>query len=326
MKHDAAWHERRRAGIGGSDVGAIFNLDYGCRKATWYEKRNVRPDYPVDEESPAMRRGTLLEPIVISEYEEATGRKVSREARARQSQETTFARCEVDGWIDEPDYGIGVLECKVLGRESFRRQTKGGLLESYVLQLQHGMYVSGTRWGSFAILCPDPWTLAHFDVDRDNDLIIGMLAEEESFWKQVTDGPAPEPLEDPKDKRCRECPWRRQCRGEAVFNILPEEEQSKEIELDPTLEQVALEYTEAKELHAEAEAYKEDRAAALKTALAGRNAVDSGSVRVYHRPHNVSRWDEKALSAKAKQDALFRELLGKYKKNSTQQPLLTYKV
>ena len=319
----------RANGIGGSDVGAIYNLDWGCRRALWYEKRRVQQDFPPEQRPELLRRGKLLEDDAIAEYEAVTGRVVTLdvEADGRQKQRRsawhTWAMVHVDGFLTDEHGRQGVLEIKVLGREPFRRATKNGLRESYILQLQHAMFVTGAAWGSFGVLCLDPWKLAHFDMDRDDELITKMLAAEEEFWKEVTDGPMPDPLPDLKDRRCASCPWRRTCRGQEW--IASGLEDDGEVEIDPTIEQVAAEFSEAQELTAEAEGYEAEAKARLLAALGARPAVDSGAFRIYHREHPVTDWDRKALTQRAKADKMFAALLQKFRKTTTQQPLRLYR-
>jgi len=318
--------EERRRGIGGSDAGGIYSMDFGCRLALWYDKRNVRPDFP-QEETPEMRRGTLLEDDVVAEYEAQTGEQVRIDRSLQVSNHSPFAIAHLDGWLDDLEDGLGIFEAKALGQFAFRRATKNGLRESYILQLQHGMLVTNTTWGVFAILSIDPWKLAWFRVERDDYLITKMVADEADFWRQVENGPMPEPLETaPNDKRCHTCPWRRQCQGDKLLEAIPEKDREEEIEQDPTLAQLAEEYEEAKALVDEAESLKEEKRGELITALKGRNAVDTGAVRVYHRQHSQTRWDEKALTDRFKRDALFQTLMGKYRKPIPQQPLKTFRV
>ena len=67
------WLEERRQGIGGSDAAAAVGLSpWKTRLELWLEKTGQTPDR---EETPEMRRGTLLEPVVKQLYADATGRR-----------------------------------------------------------------------------------------------------------------------------------------------------------------------------------------------------------------------------------------------------------
>jgi putative phage-type endonuclease len=76
----AEWHDERRKGIGASDVPAIAGVSPWQKPIDVFEEKVGRAEPP--EESPAMRWGTLLEPVIADEAERVTGRKFRRLSRA----------------------------------------------------------------------------------------------------------------------------------------------------------------------------------------------------------------------------------------------------
>ena len=97
--HTTEWHERRRKGIGGSDIAAIAGISpYKTARDVWAEKTGRTSPQPP---TPAMKRGTALEVLAITEYEEAAGNAdVGRDNRYAVHPELDICRVEVDAWID----------------------------------------------------------------------------------------------------------------------------------------------------------------------------------------------------------------------------------
>jgi len=181
-----AFLRRRRTGIGGSDVGPILNVDrYRDALDVYLDK--VQPQD--DEPTPAMLRGTYLEPVVTQMYKDYTGRRL-KPGKFRKHLKHPFLVGHPDRIIvaDSPPpftgpmSGAGVLEAKTANRYVFDRMKAEGLPQSYVLQLQHYMGVCGVTWGAFAVLCPDPWQFATFELEFDERLFEQVVPVLEDFW------------------------------------------------------------------------------------------------------------------------------------------------
>jgi predicted phage-related endonuclease len=320
------FQEERRAGLGGSDPGAMYSLGYGCGRALQYDKRGVEADYQKDETA-AMERGKMLEPVVVELYRQRTGRKVITSAPMlyRTHPEHSYMLVHLDGLIHEAagHSGMGVLEAKVLSQFNFRKQRRDGLDMSYILQVQHALAVTGLSWGSYAILCPDPWELIWFDVDRDNSLIAKLIEDEAEFWASVQNGPYKDRL-DAKDRRCGVCPWRKTCQGSAFVGVVSKEDQKAELPVDESLTSLVREVQEVKAITAEAEALEEEKVNELKAKLDSRPGVIVPGARVYYRAHDEHPFDAKALNSAMEADAMFKALLEKYKKTVIKRPLRIY--
>lgn len=190
------WHERRSQGIGGSEAAAALGLSpYRSRFELWRAKTgHGTPTEP----TPAMLRGQHLEDVAAELYEEETGRKLRRISAQRHA--------EHEWMLGNPDRTIlatgdveetGVLEIKCPGLNAFGRMKAHGLPDHYVLQLQHYLAVTGRSWGAFAVLNAEQWSLLHFDLERDEQLIRQLIRRERAFWRLVEDGR--EPPADPEE-------------------------------------------------------------------------------------------------------------------------------
>ena len=312
--------ERRKTGIGGSDVAAVFGIGWGCTKRLWLQKRSVTPDYPSEETGP-MKLGTFLEPLAAREYVSRTGRAAVIEPMRRHPV-AEWAIVHTDRVLyDEARGGPenpGVLEIKCLGRAVFAKVKRepeqgGGLPEDYILQLQHGMGVTGRTWGAFCVMSRDNGDILHWDVEFDPSIWRGIVDQGGSFWAQVENGPMPETLE-PDDKRCQKCEYRKSCQGAALIQI-----SGTDIDRDDALLPLLAEYDERKALFTEAEGLLDEVKEDLRTMMGDRGAVEcAGDRRVYYRPQTSMRWDSKAL------DAEHPELAKDFKKPSVSRPLRVY--
>lgn len=186
---------RRRSGLGGSDVGAIMGVDqYKDGLDIYLDKVDPGPDF----DSPAMERGRYLEPVVSKLYEVTSGRRL-QVGKFRRDQKNKFL-------IGSPDRIIkptsrkpyprdvsspGVLEIKTANRFVLKKMKEQGLPKNYILQLQHYMGLSGTTWGAFAVLCPDPWEFLTFTVEFDQELYDRVCEVLKAFWRDHVEAEVP---------------------------------------------------------------------------------------------------------------------------------------
>jgi predicted phage-related endonuclease len=273
----------RRTMIGGSDAAAAMNIGYGCRRRLVMDKRGVIPDYE-DEETAAMERGREMEALIADKYARATNRVV-RVVGTQRHNYYEFLGVHMDRRVEEVSGqgGLvrpGYLEIKCVGRESFHRIKRDGIPEDYILQVQHGLMVTGWQWGSYAVFWPDGWQLLWWDVERDDVLIRNLMDAEIRTWAMVQSGEMPERLA-PGDRRCAKCCYRKSCQGSALLALI--DDAPGEFEDDPSLEQLAKEYADAQRIEAEARELKESLGAQLKSALGDRQAVRANGTRITYR-------------------------------------------
>lgn len=280
----------RLNGVGGSDLPAIlheFLADagdtvYGCPRALWLEKRRVPADYEF-EVTGAIKRGEILEPIIAQIYSEETGRKVRR-IQHQIGKEKPWEMVSIDRQIVGDEQGVGILECKCVGREIWYQILKGGLPLRYLIQVLWGFHVLGHQyeWGDDAVLWPDGWQYHFYRVERDQHLIDMMAKMVADFWQRVQNNDPPPRLRW-TDKRCQRCRWRTSCQGddlleEAAKDITTFEEVSTSEDLAP---KVALRM-ELKEIMDDAKVSKDEVENEIKDAMvtAGRQIVIAGGHKI----------------------------------------------
>lgn len=172
------WLELRRLGIGGSDALAVAGMDpWKAPLGVYLEKTGIVDSTVV--ETPLMRWGNLLEPVLADWFQETTGIEVFRCGMlghpTREWQLFSPDRLTADG---------GILEIKTTGLRGGKAWADGRVADRAAIQLQHGMSVTGLTHGYAVagIWGEDP---VYRMVQRDNDLISDLVQIESEFWEQV---------------------------------------------------------------------------------------------------------------------------------------------
>lgn len=171
------WLEFRRAGIGGSDAGAILGLNpYVSAFQIYCDKLGLLPEC---EDNEAMRQGRDFEDYVARRFMEETGFKVRRSGYMWQHAEHDWALANVDRLLVGQPAG---LECKTTSVLSRTQYDKGDIPAQYYAQCMHYMAVTGLPVWYLAVLVLNK-ALYVFKVERDEDEVQNLLTAEKDFWE-----------------------------------------------------------------------------------------------------------------------------------------------
>ena len=193
LSPDEQWHLRRRLGIGGSEIGTILGLNkYQTPFDLWLVKTGRKtPDDLSDK--PAIHWGHKLEAVVADEYAERTGQVVTVDDTHYQAEVAPWMVGNVDRMVGEHK----VLECKTASGFAAKKagfgpgnvyDERGNLItacdevpESYLLQCQHYMLVTGRQESDLAVLI-DGRDYRIYTIPRNEDLIAAMVEAATNFW------------------------------------------------------------------------------------------------------------------------------------------------
>ncbi len=187
----AQWLAERATGIGGSDAAAV------CKMSPWATPLDVylsKVEPPTeDSENADMRRGHLMEPVVLQMYTDETGTIVHKPADALVSDEHPFMRANLDG----ETAGRGrIIEAKTArNRAGWGEPWSDEIPLAYLFQCQHNMAVA------CANLCDIPVLFGNFEfavytVEADREFQDLMIEHEAAFWQMVEARTPPEPIND----------------------------------------------------------------------------------------------------------------------------------
>lgn len=194
------WHQKRREGIGGSDVAALLGLSRYKTPLQLYQLKigELEPD----PSGPAARRGTLMEPEVVRRFTEITGLEVSpgHDFLRHNDYPRVPIQANTDGTIEGKVQGI--FEAKTAGEMTQKALAfeNGRIPTSYALQIQAYLSVTGYRWGAIAAMIgprnnhdwdPDACRM-HILSFRPNPTAISLIEEVcAEFWIHVLERKPP---------------------------------------------------------------------------------------------------------------------------------------
>jgi putative phage-type endonuclease len=188
------WKEKRRRGIGGSDSPVVLGVSpFKTRRELYDEKQGLWEQ----AETPAMKRGTHLEPVAAELYERETGRNLEERKDILVHPDFPWMLANIDRQVVEDERGKGVVEIKCPGIRTFSKCKREGLPNYYGVQLQHYMKFPDFNWGAFVVFSAELWQLLHFDVKPDKDLQNIIVEKGQEFWEMVQKGIPPEDGEGP---------------------------------------------------------------------------------------------------------------------------------
>jgi len=261
------WLEARQRGLGGSDSPVVCGVSpFKKPSQLWAEKRGL---VPLDQApTPAMQRGTAMEPIIADLYAEKTGRELILGPQILQMDGFPVIQASIDRAIEPvmPGQGPGVLEIKCPGLKIFGKCLRDGLPPYYMVQLQHYLMVTGCQWGSFAVFNAERWRLIHFDVEVNDELCEQILEADLRFWDQVESGICPVDADQQID--------------------MPKTEPSEVVQVDGSMWANAIDrLREARSLKEEADELEKNARADIKFLMEERGAgiVEGCGARIYWR-------------------------------------------
>lgn len=178
MKDRKAWEKLRNIGIGGSDAAIIAGLNrWKSPFKLWQEKTGqVEPEDLSDNEY--VYWGTVLEQAVANRFTELTGLKVKK-CGTLQSLDYPFMIANVDRLVVGENAG---LECKTANGFKAKEWESDNVPDSYYLQCQHYMAVTGCEKWYIACLIGGN----HFvwkEIPRNEEDITALIEAEGAFWE-----------------------------------------------------------------------------------------------------------------------------------------------
>jgi putative phage-type endonuclease len=176
MEHEE-WLNLRTKGIGGSDAATLLGINkYKTPYELWLEKTGeVLPQSATSE---AAYFGNELEELVAKEFQKRTGKKVRKVNKMFAHTEHNF----IIGNIDRKIVGENaLLECKTANQYLLKNWEGEEIPESYIVQVQHYLAVTGYEKAYIAVLVGGQRFLWK-EIERDQELIDIIIGREVHFW------------------------------------------------------------------------------------------------------------------------------------------------
>lgn len=201
MSDRVEWLERRRRGIGGSDVAGVIGVSpWASPWSVWADKVGLTP---LDESgvTDAMEFGTRAEPMMTEWFTDRTGLTVAGEQMELQHPERGWMLCTVDGLVFDAgtctsggvDDALGVHEIKTTTGTA--AEWDEDIPVHYQCQAQWSMAVSGLERVWFSVLHLAFGRVAYrtYEFDRDENEIKFLVERCSAFWHEhvLTGDPPP---------------------------------------------------------------------------------------------------------------------------------------
>lgn len=184
------WLDKRREGIGGSDSGAILNMNrFATPLSVYIAKKNLL-DSDLNKNNQSIKWGKMAEAAIRKGLADDLNLQIETAPVMFKSVKNPFMLADLDGVIFVPEAreingktvkGIGGLEIKT----ATSRNTEFGsdeIPDSYYCQVQHYMAVTGLDWFVLCVLI-DKANGRIYTVPRNDDFINNtLIPAEKSFW------------------------------------------------------------------------------------------------------------------------------------------------
>lgn len=172
------WLEMRKKHLGASDAPVVMGVSpWKSPFQLWEEKLGLRKSQFT---SAAMQRGHDLEPKALEMYNNCTSQCAVPEVVFHPEKKWMLA--SLDGISLDRSM---VVEIKCPGKEDHYLASTGKIPEKYYPQLQHQLAVIGLDLLHYFSYREDSFHLV--EVERDEEYIQKLYAEEGAFWKNVMD-------------------------------------------------------------------------------------------------------------------------------------------
>lgn len=177
------WLRLRKAGIGGSDAGAIAGVNrWKSPISVWLDKVSNETK---ELDSEYVYWGNVLEEVVANEFKKRHEEFRVQKANAMFiSHDRDYAFGDIDRLIIDKETGEkGILEVKTTNAFSSKEWEGDVVPDSYMVQLQWYMYVTGARWGYFACLIGGN-KYVEKKVEYDQEVMDIILQKTDEFWNE----------------------------------------------------------------------------------------------------------------------------------------------
>jgi len=187
MIHDSGWYERRKNGIGGSDIAAVFDLSPWKSAYQLYLEKRGEADRD-NSNMEAKSWGQRMEPVIREWYSETTGEEVWQPEEMIVSPEYPWMYASVDGLVGND---------KILEIKTDRVGTNWGdvgtdqIPDYYALQCHYYLTVLDKQITDVAVMIkgasPEIYTL-----NRDAEMSEMIIKASYNFMEAVKNGNPPE--------------------------------------------------------------------------------------------------------------------------------------
>ena len=184
------WLELRKKGIGGSDAGSILGVNkWKSPLQVYFEKTGLAEQENKDNEY--IYWGHVMEDVVAKEFAVRTGKKVRRVNQMFVHPENDFMIANIDRAVVGES---ALLECKTTSEYNKDAWNNEEIPSIYLAQVQHYLAVTSYEKAYIAVLIGGN-KFVWKEIERDEDLIKGIIEQERNFWERYVLGDEIPPMD-----------------------------------------------------------------------------------------------------------------------------------
>lgn len=167
--------------IGGSDVAAILGISpWRTALEVFWDKTTPRVEGIDPNRQRVLQRGHRMEPYVCELLAEETGLVIVERNRRFIDPEFGFIACEVDAEAESGE-NIEIKTVSPFKAKEWGEEHTDAIPVHYTAQAMHGLMITGRAVCVFGVLIGgDDFRV--YRVERDDEIIAAMRAQEVSFW------------------------------------------------------------------------------------------------------------------------------------------------
>lgn len=278
-------------GLGGSEISTILGINpYKAKFILWLEKTGQKARPQVDNEF--IEWGNELEPIIRKKFAQVNGFKTNKCNYVLQHDQYDWMNANIDGEYKDPSRkGKGVLEIKTTAEWNKKEWQGDHVPVAYMAQMQHYLAVTGYEYGAFAVLIGGNKYRQWF-VERDENSIELIIEQEKEFMDAVN---------------TKVYPWSIGGSADETEYLASEYPTALDVEstIPPTLEALALEYTEIQDRQKADKERMEEIKNQIRLEAKDIKTLRGNSIKVYMPTISKTLFDNKKFEAE--QPELFKQ-------------------
>lgn len=188
------WLEKRKATIGGSEIGIVLGLNEYTSKLQLYKSK--KGESKSNSDNVYTRKGKELENLIFTNYVvpyfDEKGYTVCKPNKIFVRQNTPWLSANLDG-LAVPKAGFRassdniVVEIKWISQWGTQKwdtsEEYGGIPASYYAQVQDYMYHTDAKIAVVFAMFDDTWTCESYVIKRNDSFIRKLLTESETFYR-----------------------------------------------------------------------------------------------------------------------------------------------
>lgn len=191
---EASWLTARQPNVNASEIAALFGCHAQETKLSLYARKAGLANL-AGPSGTILERGHIFEPAVAEFVRRERPRwRLQRNEHYLHSPQWRLGATP-DYWVECPERGPGVLQCKFVNPFKFRDEWQDGPPLGFILQTAQEALLAEVQWAAIGALTADAFNHQGgvFEFERNSGAEARIIRAAASFWEDVSAGRQPAP-------------------------------------------------------------------------------------------------------------------------------------